>query len=67
MDEVACVNDQLARCAQGQFELIPCNAGLVYVPVDFGNPTALIKCNAKMSCIAQDRFPRDFNWMCPGE
>lgn len=29
MGEVACVNDQLARCAQGQFELIPCNAGLV--------------------------------------
>lgn len=28
-DEVVCVNDQLARCAQGYLKLIPCNAGLV--------------------------------------
>ncbi|KAF9786074.1 hypothetical protein BJ322DRAFT_765437 [Thelephora terrestris] len=27
--EVACINDQLARCVRGHFDLIPCDVGLV--------------------------------------
>jgi len=47
-NEIACVNDHLARCVDGHFVLAPCNAGLVCrASPNRGSPGTTIDCTTK--------------------
>lgn len=59
-DEVACVNDSVASCVDGQFVLTSCNAGLVYVISAYSDGMRVVMLTvAQVSSLPQYRFPRD--------